>query len=199
MTREEIKNKLYYVADTIKMNADKFANGEALENEDWIKAAKEFTSCLNYLMQSHRDFEEVKKEEEPLEQQAVEPMKQFLITRPLDHNGRTFSEEAIKQFNSTEHHPVTLGFPDPQDWQSVGIRTAGEVKEVVKTKDGYAASICIDESHVAGRKVMSALVYGFNPVFTLCGTERKDERGTSSFDYTHVAVSFPDSCPKLDD
>ena len=34
MTREEIKNKLYYVADTIKMNADKYANGEALENEE---------------------------------------------------------------------------------------------------------------------------------------------------------------------
>lgn len=64
MTREEIKNKLYYVADTIKMNADKYANGEALENDDWLKAAKEFTSCMNYLLQTHRDFEEVRKEEE---------------------------------------------------------------------------------------------------------------------------------------
>ena len=35
MTREEIKNKLYYVADTIRMNADKFARGEALENDDF--------------------------------------------------------------------------------------------------------------------------------------------------------------------
>ena len=59
MTREEIKNKLYYVADTIKMNADKYANGEALENEDWVKAAKEFTACLNYLINSHTDFKEV--------------------------------------------------------------------------------------------------------------------------------------------
>ncbi len=67
MTREENKKKLYNVADTIKLNADKFANGEALEHEDWIKAAKEFNSCMNYLVQSHRDFEEVRKEEEPFE------------------------------------------------------------------------------------------------------------------------------------
>lgn len=50
MNREEIKNRLYYVADTIKMNADKFAAGETLENEDWVKAAKEFTACLDYLV-----------------------------------------------------------------------------------------------------------------------------------------------------
>lgn len=67
MTREEVKTKLYYVADTIKMNADKFAKGESLENEDWINAAKEFSSCINYLTQSHRDFEDVRKEEEQFE------------------------------------------------------------------------------------------------------------------------------------
>lgn len=51
MTREEIKNKLYYVADTIRMNADKYANGEALDSDDWSKAAKEFISCLSCLSQ----------------------------------------------------------------------------------------------------------------------------------------------------
>jgi hypothetical protein len=71
MTREEIKNKLYYVADTLRVNADKFANGEALENEDWIEAAKAFNACMNYLVQSHRDFEEVRKEEEPFEQPVL--------------------------------------------------------------------------------------------------------------------------------
>lgn len=64
MTREEIKNKLYYVADTIRTNADKFARGEALDNDDWVTAAKAFSPCLNYLIQSHRDFDEVQQEEE---------------------------------------------------------------------------------------------------------------------------------------
>jgi hypothetical protein len=72
MTREEIKNKLYSVADIIKMNADKFANGETLENKDWIEASKTLNSCMNYLIQSHRNFEEVRKEEEPFEQQTVD-------------------------------------------------------------------------------------------------------------------------------
>ena len=38
MTREEIKNKLYYVAYTIRMDTDKFDRGEAFEKYDWIKA-----------------------------------------------------------------------------------------------------------------------------------------------------------------
>lgn len=200
MTREEIKNKLYYVADTIKMNADKFARGEALENDDWLKAAREFTSCMNYLLQTHRDFDEVRKEEEKFEKPDAEPRKQVIGAVPLDHNGRKFSEDAIKQFSLEKHRPVTLGFPDPQDWQAMGIRTAGEIREVSKLQDGYTATVCIDENLVAGRKVMEAMKDGFAPVFTLCGEDKKDDKGADVFRYTHVAVSFPNSCPKaLDD
>lgn len=197
MTREEIKNKLYYVADTIRMNADKFARGEALENEDWIKAAKEFTSCLNYLMQSHRNFDEVQQEEEHYEKLPIEPMKQFL-TYPIE---LISSEETLEQFNAQKHRPVTLGFPDPNDCQDFAIRTAGEVTELVKTDKGYEATICVDESLVAGNRVMGALANGFKPVLNMCGNTHIDEQsGKCVFDeYTHVAVCFPNSCPKLDD
>ena len=47
---------------------------------------------------------------------------------------------------------------------------------------------------------MEAITNGFAPVFTLCGEDKKDDKGADVFHYTHVAVSFPNSCPKaLDD
>lgn len=61
MTREEVRDKLYAVADAIRANADKYAKGEALENEDWVRAASDFSACMNYLVNSHSDFEEVRK------------------------------------------------------------------------------------------------------------------------------------------
>lgn len=82
----------------------------------------------------------------------------------------------------------------------MGIRTAGDIREVSKLQDGYTATVCIDENLVAGRKVMEAMQNGFVLVFTLCGGDKKDDKGADVFHYTHVAVSFPNICPKaLDD
>ena len=79
MEREEIKQKLYNVAEIIRNNADKFANGEILTNEDWLQCARDFNACMNYLANSD-DFEGTRKDIEPLEMQKPEVTYRFIET-----------------------------------------------------------------------------------------------------------------------
>lgn len=79
MDREEIKNRMYSIAETFKKNADKFFAGETLENEDWVDAAKDLNSCINYLIQTQRDFDEVRREEEPYEHSSAEAVDKEIL------------------------------------------------------------------------------------------------------------------------
>lgn len=134
MTREEIKNKLYYVADTIKMNADKFAAGGTLENEDWVKAAKEFASCLNYLIQSQRDFEEVRAEEEPYETSSSRNVTRIDVPVNFEHNGRKYriAQSEIDRFMSlpAKFRPASMGTENEEHSPSVNGDVPRKVVEV---------------------------------------------------------------------
>lgn len=48
MKKEEIRNKLYNIADRIKENADKYVEG-TLRKTDWTDISENFSTIINYI------------------------------------------------------------------------------------------------------------------------------------------------------
>lgn len=201
MTRDEIKNRLYFVADTIRMNADKFAAGEALENEDWVKAAKEFTSCMNYLMQTQRDFEEVRKEEEPYENPIPRNCVMVQVPVNLEHNGRRYriTKDCVDRFMDLppKLRPASLGFPNDDNLPSCNGQVPYKVGDVVSIKAdpeyNLVASVCVDSHRYRSGEILKTLIEsGYAPKFTLRGEVEEDPDTVFSVTkLTHIAIEMP--------
>lgn len=201
MNREEIKNRLYFVADTIRMNADKFAAGETLENEDWVKAAKEFTSCLNYLMQSQRDFEEVRAEEEPHETPSSRNVIRIDVPVNFEHNGRRYriAESEIDRFMGlpVELRPASMGTENEEHSPSVNgdvPRKVGEVASIaVDPVHGLVAQIDVDSHKYRFGQILKTLIQGgYAPKFTLCGELEEDfDHVMKVVKLTHISIDVP--------
>lgn len=211
MTREEIKNKLYYVADTIKMNADKYANGEALENEDWVKAAKEFTACLNYLMNSHTGFKEVQgflektdsgNPADPFSPQKPRNITVVEIPVNFTNDGRKYrvSERVIADFLELPENmrPASL-LPTNEKPSATAanlVYKVGSVATIRPDKEhGLVAVVNVDSHrYLCGQTLKTLVLNGFTSDVTLCGEfEKGNDNELYLVRITHLAINVPPS------
>ena len=212
MTREEVRNRLYAVADAIRANADKYAKGEVLENEDWVRAANDFNVCMNYLMNSHSDFEEVRKFLEKSDNDKI--CDKLIVNKPDPnqvlafehvHNCRHFCpENVLADFLSrpASERVVTLGFPKPVDplipnspeelLHKAGV---GTIDTIVDNGDEAIATLTLDPKLPDSKRLLDLIRGGIRLGFAYGGVGEclPDDENTYQFTEISSVAILPDS------